>query len=531
MLAVLRDLREPQCRVRGDWLASDPELRVEVAEVDAHGQLGAFETWLPFYRLLPVAEPGHSLTVPRPIDEFPIRLIARSDRSDQILIDEARRDGAFVVPASLLASGGLRYKFMRYSHDLRKWQDASAYSLLGTSVQSLEIPGPIHALGMPAAVPELPANVAPFLFTIDVEVNLRYQRLPDVQTAVDEHVFGVTPGGGDKEYGIRFLMDALEAHGSKGTFFVDVLMTHQVGERNLRRIVDAITERGHDLQLHLHPNPNLYYSSESSLRELGITYARTRNLESFKRAFALSCETFERFVGRPPLAFRNGSYAFADEYFDVLKQHGIRFDSSIYAFKNASVSPWLKTRSTAFRHSSGVIELPVTWVVLREGRKTRVRQHALHLGSDGARIDGSISTLSVGTAAPTVMVLHSYSMLKEQRNLPAEDQARWDEQLKAQSSAFVFECTQLGSVNRKITMDGPNPERIERLSQRLALVASIPNGRAVTFSDLANWPLDRLVQDRTVDPLVEFDVALGIPRVTGLRRYGRSYLEHLNDHG
>jgi hypothetical protein len=246
---------------------------------------------------------------------------------------------------------------------------------------------------------------------------------------------------------------------------------------------------------------------------------------------ALGCEIFTKVVGAAPLAFRNGSYALTDEYFEVIARHGLRLDSSLYPFKNSEVSPWMKTRTGGFQHPSGVLELPVTWVVIRDGALTRVRQHTIHLGSDARRIDNAIAELWRGASAPVVMVTHSYSLLKDLRNLPLSDQLAWDQALRASSDDYVFELTRLGSIeNRKLTMDGPNLERLAELESRLRLVAATPNVRAMTFTELAKIPAAQLLSSGSTDPVVEVDVKTGTPRITGLQRYDASYLRHLDRH-
>jgi hypothetical protein len=529
-LGVLRDLETASCDMPQEWSDSPTtELRVEVADVDADGKAREWATWLPYYFISPLATGGTLLEGPATPDGFPIRLVVRPTQGEEILLDQARRDARFALPESLLkAAPRLKYKFMRYDHDQKKWVDACGYVILKTSQVPAQSSGAtISSTWQPNETKSL---AAPFLFTVDVEVNLRYQRLPNVDTAVDEQIFGITPKGGAKEYGIPYIMDALEEHRMKGTFFIDILMEFQLGERGLRRTLDAILARGHDVQLHLHPNPNLYFATDRTLRELGHEYALRRTVTSFERALNVGVELFQKRVGYAPTAFRNGAYVIADEYFSVLRNFGIKFDSSLYAYKNASVSPWLLTRSVPFQHPSGIIEVPVTWVLLRGAQGTRVRQHTINIGSDGARIDEAMITLFQGARAPVVMVTHSYTFLADQRDLPQSAQVEWDAQLQATATEFVFDATRMGKDCSKITMDGPHPERLRALSERLDLVAS-SGARSLTFSDLASVPVEELVLDLTVDPVVEFDASQERARITGLQRYGRSYLEHLDSHG
>lgn len=519
-IGILRGIRRSSCTLPREWLASG---KVEV-RVDAKqgSQAGQYVTWLPFFVPTSCEIKGQSIRAPFDAQGFPIRLVVRALDGDRVLFDEARIDGQFNLPEGTAG----RYKFMRFDTNAQRWLDVGRYQRLAGAQ-----PSHIQLMPSPWRKPLAPVRSAPFLFTVDVEVNLRYQRVPNRAKAVDEHVFGITPGGDGKEYGVRYLMNALERHGMKGTFFIDVLMQYQVGESELKRVIESIQSRGHDIQLHLHPNPNLYYAEDPTLQRLGLEYGRTRSPASFRRSLELGCEIFTRTVGRAPLAFRNGSYALTDEFLDVLPEFGIRFDSSLYAFKNASVSPWLMGRSTAFRHASGIIELPVTWVVLRHGRVTRVRQHALHLGSDAARTDDAIRALwSVGSA-PIVMVTHSFSLLRDLRDGPVSDTRLWNEHLKTNVDERLYGLLRLDEKQPKLTMEGPHPDRVSALETRLALVAASRGAKAMTFTDLAGLPEEDLFLDAATDPVVEVNAEDGHSQVTGLRRYSRSYLQYLDSHG
>jgi hypothetical protein len=148
------------------------ELRVEVADVDADGKAREWATWLPYYFISPLATGGTLLEGPATPDGFPIRLVVRPTQGEEILLDQARRDARFALPESLLkAAPRLKYKFMRYDHDQKKWVDACGYVILKTSQVPAQSSGAtISSTWQPNETKSL---AAPFLFTVDVEVNLR----------------------------------------------------------------------------------------------------------------------------------------------------------------------------------------------------------------------------------------------------------------------------------------------------------------------------------------------------------------------
>ena len=97
----------------------------------------------------------------------------------------------------------------------------------------------LAAFGMCAA--EQPVYV---LFTVDVESYSTGNPDRDVWCR-DE----------DGEHGIGRMMDIFDAHGVKGTFFVNVYEAANHGADALAKVCRAISERGHDVELHTHPDP------------------------------------------------------------------------------------------------------------------------------------------------------------------------------------------------------------------------------------------------------------------------------------
>jgi len=58
---------------------------------------------------------------------------------------------------------------------------------------------------------------------------------------------------GREQYGIPLIMDILEEHDLRGTFFTEVFARDVVDQSELDEAYTAIQKRGHDAQLHLHP--------------------------------------------------------------------------------------------------------------------------------------------------------------------------------------------------------------------------------------------------------------------------------------
>ena len=57
-----------------------------------------------------------------------------------------------------------------------------------------------------------------------------------------------------KDYGVPLIVDKLEAHGFKGTFFVSPYCPAQLKDKMFSNL-NFLISRGHDIQLHTHPAP------------------------------------------------------------------------------------------------------------------------------------------------------------------------------------------------------------------------------------------------------------------------------------
>jgi peptidoglycan/xylan/chitin deacetylase (PgdA/CDA1 family) len=364
------------------------------------------------------------------------------------------------------------------------------------------------------------------VFTVDTECSVLGQLRPGLDRVVDELVFGDF-GDGSPPGGIGLQMDLLEHFGFRGTFFVDVLMEFEYGRRALERTVEAIAGRGHEVELHLHPE-HLEWSSDR--RIAGLARGGIRDADVFRRVLDLSVDLFERRVGRRPVAYRAGGFRIADAHFPVLEEFGIRIDSSVHPCFNSRVADWMRTRTQPF-HVGTVLEIPPTYVLLSDDPdawETRDLVPSFGLGDP-------VSTLPAEPGGPpgvATLVSHSFQLLRRRDSRVADTVRSFEERLRAGVPARVAEKTLREPLARMRTF-GPEVDEgsVAHVAMLLRRIADRSDARCVTYADIAElrdryWPAER---HPPVDRVALLDRRRGIAGSTGTRVFSQGLLSHLVD--
>lgn len=183
----------------------------------------------------------------------------------------------------------------------------------------------------------------------------------------DRSILCRTPDG---DVGIVHQMEVMDDHGIKGVFFVDPMPALVWGTGAIARVVEPILARGHEVQLHLHPewleiagdaNPlgdrtgtNLHEFTEDEQVEL-LGMARDRLIAA----------------GAPaPTAFRAGNYGADDATLRALRKIGIRYDSShVPGIEKSACRISLSQEDQAVVRHEGAIEVPVGSIASLGGQR------------------------------------------------------------------------------------------------------------------------------------------------------------------
>ena len=132
---------------------------------------------------------------------------------------------------------------------------------------------------------------------------------------------------GNKEYGIPLIMDIADRYGIPLTFFVEVLNKYYFGEEESREVCQYIIDRGHDVQLHLHPNYLNFTLTDPTKRQFSdqmfsyLLEQQTKLIEDGKQALI-------KYGVPPPVAFRAGNFGADSNTLKALVKNDFLLDTS-----------------------------------------------------------------------------------------------------------------------------------------------------------------------------------------------------------
>lgn len=166
----------------------------------------------------------------------------------------------------------------------------------------------------------------------------------------EQQIWGRTTDG--QEMGIRQIMDALEKHGARGTFYVNVYEAERHGEEALREVIRAIHARGHDVELHTHPH-----------HRYGIHKIGRADVPRQCEILAWGKSFIEQETGQAVLAHRAGAFAANLNTIRALGEVGIPVDASLSpAWSESLLAHEVGSGNQPFV-LNGALELPATYYV------------------------------------------------------------------------------------------------------------------------------------------------------------------------
>lgn len=218
-----------------------------------------------------------------------------------------------------------------------------------------------------------------------------------------------TPGGA---VGIEYQMDQFDRHGLKAVFFVDPMPGLVWGVEAIADVVRPIVSRGHEVELHLHPE---WLEFAGANNPLGNKTGRNIKDFSFEDQCTLLSRAREILIaagGPNPTAFRAGNYGANDDTLRALHEVGIAIDTSHcpgIANSECDISLSSDVHTPITHH--GTLEMPIHCIEAAKGRKRHCQLTAL---SAREIISASRHANKAGLAN-LILVSHSFELLSRDR--------------------------------------------------------------------------------------------------------------------
>ncbi|HMN74567.1 MAG TPA: hypothetical protein PKC97_00755 [Burkholderiaceae bacterium] len=251
--------------------------------------------------------------------------------------------------------------------------------------------------------PTDPSTTQYLVITIDVEAQPTRQDKDHVQRLI----YGNFPGLG--RAGIVDMMDIADRHRVKLTFFLDVL-EEIIYPSEIEAVAHLIVDRGHDLQLHTHPD----IMPDDWWRKIGVL-RKDPNKFTKADADALFTEA-KRIVSTwniPPfIAYRAGSYRYSQGFVQAMPKAGIAFSYN-YNISGVSQRKLHLKNVPMFRWEDDVVEVPISYI--NNGKSSPIRfDDATYVSTQDVQSAYQLISQFQGqwkSPNPLVMMLHSWSLL------------------------------------------------------------------------------------------------------------------------
>lgn len=228
----------------------------------------------------------------------------------------------------------------------------------------------------------------------------------------EQDILGRIPGVSE-DHGVSRIMDILDGHNVKGTFFVDV---YEVGrEKVLAEVCRTIQARGHDLELHTHPRP---VSGAARMSQLGF--------DAQLRVLRVGQETIKGWTGTQAIAHRAGDYAANLETLTACREADLPLDFSLNAaWPDCDLRRVDLSENAPVVHD-GVLCVPVTcYIQARVGSWHSLRFLDIEASSI-AEIREVTSELRSHNVRVAVIMMHSFSLVRFGRPNERVEQALRD---------------------------------------------------------------------------------------------------------
>jgi peptidoglycan/xylan/chitin deacetylase (PgdA/CDA1 family) len=275
----------------------------------------------------------------------------------------------------------------------------------------------------------------------------------------------ITGEGLENNPGVEMIMNILDKYNYKANFFLNIYEHINYEEDVLKDIAVNIYERGHEIELHTHPNERSSFYKRPIYKY---------PLEHQVNILEYGKKLIYDWVGESPIAHRGGAYSCNDDTLTALYRVGIPIDSSFWLnnINNIFEKKFTANRVTKYNN---VIEVPITYVEY-------INSNAKHSDSkfdvDWLNIDDLIKVVkqakenNLGTLT---LFLHSFSLIEKTNKLITE---------KSDPRAIFVSKPCWGKSCAQIM--GSSEERIRRFTKILEYIARDSDIEVLTFKEWYN---------------------------------------------
>ena len=264
--------------------------------------------------------------------------------------------------------------------------------------------------------------------------------------------------------GIDWQMDRLDTYDLKGIFFVDPMPALAYGIDVIARIVTLIVARGHEVQLHLHPEWLAWATDQP------VGARRGRSIGDFSYDDQITLITLARQMlvdaGAPsPVAFRAGNYGANDDTLRALAMLGMRWDTSFNpTYIGDPCNIGLNSDQIDPVERLGVTEIPVAAI---EDRRGHLR-HAQLCALSSREMTAALHHAAATRRPALTIVTHSFEMMSRDRKRRNRSvMARFETLCRTVSAHRGL--TSSGFANLNLPIASTRPERLAPSTLRTGL--------------------------------------------------------------
>ncbi len=271
-------------------------------------------------------------------------------------------------------------------------------------------PNPPHFFEPCSFLPETPEEwYRPSMSTVDGNGNSGQNTVVFLTIDTEDTYFDrprlITGEGIPNARALDSIMTAFEERGFKGTFFLNIYEHLNYKEPHIERIAREISERGHAVDLHIHPTKfhkwfhrNITHYSKEQQKEL-LLYGKNK---------------IKEWTGQDTITFRAGGFNYNEATLKALEETGFRIDSS---YNHTHVPERLLGHRATMPYQLGeLVEVPLCYspLVIYGGKGFKHSWLDINALRDDELI-AHFDALRQFEAPFVTLIMHSFSFIRKMR--------------------------------------------------------------------------------------------------------------------